>query len=163
MTNKLFNYILLYMAERSEAKNAKRSFASKIKIWNILTRSFASRFLLRFAQQFLIRFNQTTNRSFYPQGLNQENFWIFFARQIFDELKKGRVSLHSAGKLLCFVWQLQSGWIQRKDETDSCKFSVFKNMAWTRRFTVSYVFSKSRRESARGFSSKQCQAVCTDG
>jgi len=30
------------MAERSEAKSAKRSFASKIKIVDILTRSFAS-------------------------------------------------------------------------------------------------------------------------
>jgi len=30
------------MAERSEAKTEKRSFGSKIEIWNILTRSFAS-------------------------------------------------------------------------------------------------------------------------
>jgi hypothetical protein len=37
------------MAERSEAKSAKRSFPSKIKIRNILTRTFASRFLLRSA------------------------------------------------------------------------------------------------------------------
>ena len=38
------------MAERSEAKSAKRSFASKILIRNIfLTRSFASRFLFRYA------------------------------------------------------------------------------------------------------------------
>jgi hypothetical protein len=40
------------MAERGEAKSAKRSFASKIKILEILTRSFASRFLLRYAQPF---------------------------------------------------------------------------------------------------------------
>jgi len=53
MTNKLFSWISLKIAERSEAKSAKRSFASKIKIWNVLTRSFASRFLLRFAQPFL--------------------------------------------------------------------------------------------------------------
>jgi hypothetical protein len=31
------------MAERSEAKSAKQSFASEIKILDILTRSFASR------------------------------------------------------------------------------------------------------------------------
>jgi len=43
------------MAERSEAKNAKRSFASKIKIQNTLTRSFASSFLLCFAQPFLAK------------------------------------------------------------------------------------------------------------
>jgi len=36
------------MAERSEAKSAKRSFASKIAILGILTRSFASRFLSSF-------------------------------------------------------------------------------------------------------------------
>jgi len=44
--------ISLKVAERSEAINAKRSFASKIKI---LTRSFASRFWLRFAQPFLAK------------------------------------------------------------------------------------------------------------
>jgi len=47
--------MLLKMAERSKAKCAKRSFASKIKISDILTRGFASRFLLRFAQP--VRFN----------------------------------------------------------------------------------------------------------
>ncbi len=57
------------MAERSEAKNAKRSFASKIKIRNILTRSVASRFLLRFAQPFLAKFKLTTNWSLSPQEL----------------------------------------------------------------------------------------------
>jgi len=41
------------MGERSEAKSANRSFASKMKIWDILTRSFASRFKLRYIQPFL--------------------------------------------------------------------------------------------------------------
>ena len=46
MANKLFNLNSLNMAERSEAKSAKRSFASKIKIRDILTRSFAKIVLL---------------------------------------------------------------------------------------------------------------------
>ena len=57
------------MAERSEAKSAKRSFASKIKIRFILTRSLASRFWLRFAQQFLTKYKKTTYWSLNPQGL----------------------------------------------------------------------------------------------
>jgi len=48
---------------------AKRSFASKIQIKNILTRSFASRFLLRFAQPFLAKFRWANNWSLSPQGL----------------------------------------------------------------------------------------------
>ena len=45
VTNYLSTSICLKMAERSEAKCAKRSFASKyLKFW-FLTRSFASRFL----------------------------------------------------------------------------------------------------------------------
>ena len=62
-------WISLKMAEQSEAKRAKRSFASKyFKIW-LLTRSFASRFLLRFAQPFLAKFKWTINWSLSPQGL----------------------------------------------------------------------------------------------
>jgi len=45
------------MAERCEAISAKRSFASKYFKFLFLTRSFASRFLLRFAQPFLARLN----------------------------------------------------------------------------------------------------------
>ena len=41
------------MAERSEAKSANRSLVSKIKIQDILPQSYASRFLLRYAQRFL--------------------------------------------------------------------------------------------------------------
>jgi len=44
VTNKLVIFIWLKMAERNEAKTAKRSFASKINKEDILTRSFASRF-----------------------------------------------------------------------------------------------------------------------
>jgi serine/threonine protein kinase len=44
VTKKLSILFLLKMAERSETKCAKRSFASKIKIKDIFTRSFASRF-----------------------------------------------------------------------------------------------------------------------
>jgi len=58
------------MAERSDAKSAKRSFASKIIYFNILTRSFASRFLPRFGLPFLAKFKLTINRSLSPQGLN---------------------------------------------------------------------------------------------
>jgi hypothetical protein len=46
------------MAERSEAKSAKRSFASKyIEFW-FLTRSYASRYSLRYA---IFRENKATN------------------------------------------------------------------------------------------------------
>ena len=47
------------MVERSEAKSAKRSFASKVKIIYILTRSFALRFLLLYAQPF--RWHRVSN------------------------------------------------------------------------------------------------------
>jgi len=60
------------MAERSEAKNAKRSFASKYFKFSFLTRSFASRFWLRFAHPFLAKFNWTTYWSLSPQGLKRE-------------------------------------------------------------------------------------------
>jgi len=60
------------MAERSEAKSAKRSFASKYFKFLFLTRSFASRFLLRFAQPFLAKFKWTINWSLSPQGLNKQ-------------------------------------------------------------------------------------------
>jgi len=58
------------MAERSEAKSAKRRFATKYLKILFLTRCFASRFLLRFAQPFLAKFKLTTNWSLSPQGLN---------------------------------------------------------------------------------------------
>jgi len=46
------------MAERSEAKCAKRSFVSKIKILDILRGRIASRFKLRFAQPFYADSNE---------------------------------------------------------------------------------------------------------
>ena len=49
------------MAERIEAKSAKRCFASKYLQFGFLTRSFAVRFLLRFAQPFLAKSKLTTN------------------------------------------------------------------------------------------------------
>ena len=58
------------MAERSEAKSAKRSFASKYYWFLFLTRSFASRLLLRFAQPFIVTFKWTINWSLSPQGLS---------------------------------------------------------------------------------------------
>jgi len=39
-----------------EAKIAKRRFATKIKVTDILTRIFVSRFKLRFAQPFKVKF-----------------------------------------------------------------------------------------------------------
>ena len=57
------------MAEHSDAKSAKRSFAQKIQIRVILTRSFASRSQLRFVPPFLAKFKRTTNWSLYPHGL----------------------------------------------------------------------------------------------
>ena len=44
VTNKMVASFTIKMVVRSEAQSAKRSVASKIKIQNILTRSFASRF-----------------------------------------------------------------------------------------------------------------------
>jgi len=69
MTNKLSAYFSIKMAERSEAKSAKRSFASKYLNFLFLTRSFASRFLLRFAQPFLAKNQMTTTLSLSSQGL----------------------------------------------------------------------------------------------
>ena len=57
------------MPERSEAKSAKRSFASKINIRDILTRSSTSRFSLRDAQPFLAKFKGAINWPLYPLGL----------------------------------------------------------------------------------------------
>jgi len=68
------------MVERSEAKSVKLSFASKIKIRDILTRNFASHFLLRFAQPFLAKFKWTINWSLSPQGLILLLFYNHFSR-----------------------------------------------------------------------------------
>ena len=73
MTIKLSNLISLKVAERSEAKSAKQSFASKMNIRKILTRSFASRFYLRYDQPFLSKIKGTINRSLYAQGLTPRN------------------------------------------------------------------------------------------
>jgi len=62
------------MDERSEAKSAKRSFASKYFKFLFLTRSFASLFFLRFAQPFLAKFKWTINWSLSPQGLKKNFF-----------------------------------------------------------------------------------------
>jgi len=57
------------MAERSEAKSAKRSFASKYLNFVYFTHSFASRFLLRFAKQFLSRFKLTNELVIFPANV----------------------------------------------------------------------------------------------
>jgi hypothetical protein len=57
------------MAERSEAKSAKRSFASKIITRDILTRSSASRYSLRYAQPFFEKFNRKINWPLESLGL----------------------------------------------------------------------------------------------
>jgi hypothetical protein len=78
VTNELSIFISLKMAEQSEAKNAERSFASKYMTFRFSTRSFASRFLRRFAQQFLARLKRTTIWSFYFHGLKmffQDSRW----------------------------------------------------------------------------------------
>jgi len=59
------------MAERSKAKRAKLSFASKNIKFLFLTRSFASRFWLRCALPFL---KWTNNWSLYPLGLKNTFF-----------------------------------------------------------------------------------------
>ena len=66
------------MAYRSETKSAKLSFASKIEILGISTRSFASRFQLRYAQPFfkIMKLKLTTNWSLYPQGLSLKKEFI---------------------------------------------------------------------------------------
>jgi len=50
-----FSFFLSWLSE-AKIKRAKRSFASKYIKFLFLTRSFASRFLLRFAQPFLAKF-----------------------------------------------------------------------------------------------------------
>jgi len=59
----------LKMADRSEAKSAKRSFASKYFKFKFLARSFASRFLLRFAQPFLATLKKQLIGHFPRKGL----------------------------------------------------------------------------------------------
>ena len=59
-TNFLSTSISLKTAERSEVESAKRSFASKFINFYFMTRSFASRFQLRFAQPFF----KSAKRSF---------------------------------------------------------------------------------------------------
>ena len=75
------------MAEHSEAKSAKRSFASK----NIKTDIFC-----RFAQLFLAKFKRTTNWSLYAQGLS----WATILQL---NLKHGHI-IHE----LSFLWKLLS-------------------------------------------------------
>jgi len=52
VTNKLFTLVSIKIADHGEASSARRSFVSKIKIRDMLTRSFAWRLKLRFAQPF---------------------------------------------------------------------------------------------------------------
>ena len=78
------------MAERSEAKSVKRSFASKIKVQNILTRSFASRFKLRFAQPFLAKLKRSTYWQISQKGLMK------FQNHVFVILKRLNYSPRAA-------------------------------------------------------------------
>ena len=71
------------MAERSEAKRANRE-ASRQKSKYSLTRSFASRFLLRYAHPFFAKLKLPTNWSLYPQELKGINSYV---RALFNELK----------------------------------------------------------------------------
>jgi len=57
------------MAEQSEAKSAKRSFASKSILKNILKRSFASRYFASLRSATFGKFNWKINWSLSPQGL----------------------------------------------------------------------------------------------
>ena len=86
------------MAERSESKSTKRSFASKIKIRDILTRSFASRFQLRYAQPLLTKLKWST----YPQRLIYSNFInnlvILKNERIFWKFQSGNVN-HDSGSI----------------------------------------------------------------
>jgi len=59
---------LMSVAKQKALSEASRQ-KLKIEI-HVLTRSFASRFLLRFAQPFLARVNWTSNWSLYPQWLS---------------------------------------------------------------------------------------------
>jgi len=81
VTNLFSSSVSLKISERSEVKSAKRSFALKYSLFRFLTRSFASRFLLRYAQPFLAKLNWTINFSLSQQGLNHF-FWLIF--QIFS-------------------------------------------------------------------------------
>ena len=82
------------MAERSEAKSAKRSFTSKIKIRDILTRSFASRLYLCFVQPFLAKIKRTINWPLYRHEL------ITFNKVIVASRKKKRFSWKSRPRLI---------------------------------------------------------------
>ena len=73
VTSKLSTSFSLKLTQRSEAKSAKRSFASKYLKFLFLTRSFASRFQLHFAQPILAKLKLTINWSPSPQGLTVSN------------------------------------------------------------------------------------------
>jgi len=60
------------MAERGEAKRAKRSFASKIKL-KYFDAKLCFALKLRFAQPFLAKFNWTINWLLSPQELTCSN------------------------------------------------------------------------------------------
>jgi hypothetical protein len=62
--------------ERSEAKNVK------IKILDILTRSFASRFKLRFARQCLAKSKWTTYWSLSPRGVTGWSVFLQHFKQV---------------------------------------------------------------------------------
>jgi len=61
----------------AKLKSAKRSFASKYFKFLFLTRSFASRFQLRFAQPFLAKSKLTINWSLNPHELIQSGTNFF--------------------------------------------------------------------------------------
>ena len=90
------------MAERSEAKSAKRSFASKyFKFW-FLTRSFASRFLLRSAQPFLAKFKLPTNWSLSQFFRKIEKAWIDMIRlSVLMRFARGDASFPFCGTVCC--------------------------------------------------------------
>ena len=91
-------------------KTAKRNFLSKYSRFSFLTRSFASRFLLRYAQPVPRQFKLTTNWSLYSQGLTV-GYKIF-----------GR---NSFCKNLAF-WNLESNRQKSKKSPNHVKFEMIK-------------------------------------
>ena len=87
----------------------KQSFAYEIKIIEILTRSFFSRFMLRYDQPFLAKLKLTINWSLYPQGLRTpKSFFCVFFVVPFNFL--GVISI-SNWLILCFFLQ-EGGFFQ---------------------------------------------------
>ena len=139
------------MAERSEANIAKQNFASKYYKKLFLTRSFASRFKLRFAQLFLAKFKLTTNWPLSPQGLNIFEIYFFYWKSSLKTRKVDSVASEEPRKgresnfMMLFVVAGKA--LERKKSP----LRGYANSSWHHPYSF-YCFGLSREPSSASFS-----------